>query len=166
MNVSTFVRPWREAVRREDIDAVRSLVAATGFFSREEEEIAAELVEERLARGAKSGYEFIFAETEGRLEGYACYGPIAGAFGAFDLYWIAVHPDLQGRGLGLEIMRRAEAAMAAQGARAVYIDTSGRDQYRPTRAFYARAGYLEAAVLPDFYAPGDSKVIFAKRLGS
>jgi ribosomal protein S18 acetylase RimI-like enzyme len=164
MNAPALARRWREAVAADDVAAVRGLVAATGFFSAEEQDIAAELVQERLDRGAASGYEFILAESGSRLDGYACYGRIAGTLGSFDLYWIAVHPELQGRGLGLEIVRRAELAMMRQGARAIYIETSGRDQYRPTRGFYLRAGYREAAVLPEFYGPGDSKVIFSKHI--
>jgi acetoin utilization deacetylase AcuC-like enzyme/GNAT superfamily N-acetyltransferase len=157
-------RHWRFAARREDIEKVRSLVAATGFFSAEEQAIAAELVAERVSRGAASGYHFIFAERDGRLDGYACFGPIAGTEDGWDLYWIAVHPDLQGRGLGREIIRRAEDLMERQGARAIYVDTAGREQYAPTRRFYREMGYREEAVLPDFYAAGDAKVIFAKPL--
>jgi hypothetical protein len=46
----------------------------------------------------------------------------------------------------------------------MYIDTSGREQYAPTRAFYERMGYHQAACLADFYAPGDARVIFARLL--
>ncbi|MGE0212760.1 MAG: GNAT family N-acetyltransferase [Parvibaculaceae bacterium] len=156
---------WRRAARREDIERVRSLVASTGFFSADEQAIAAELVTERVNRGISSGYEFLFAEKAGRLEGYACFGPIGGTEGGFDLYWIAVHPDLQRAGLGREILARVEQAMKGQGAKAVYVDTAGRPQYAPTRAFYERMGYRKTAELEDFYAPGDAKVIYVKALG-
>ena len=46
----------------------------------------------------------------------------------------------------------------------LYVETSSRPQYEPTRAFYGRLGYHVAAELPDFYGPGDGQVIFAKRL--
>jgi hypothetical protein len=46
----------------------------------------------------------------------------------------------------------------------VVLDTSGNDAYIPTRGFYNRLGYREAARLADFYAPGDDKVVFAKNL--
>ena len=54
--------------------------------------------------------------------------------------------------------------MAARGARRVYVDTSSRSQYEPTRAFYLACGYAREAFLADFYAPGDGKVIFVKAL--
>jgi hypothetical protein len=44
------------------------------------------------------------------------------------------------------------------------VETSSRPEYVATRAFYARRGYTEAARLRAFYAPGDDRVIFTKRL--
>ena len=46
----------------------------------------------------------------------------------------------------------------------MYLETSTRPQYVPTRAFYLRSGYEIAAELPEFYAPGDGKAIFLKVL--
>jgi D-alanine-D-alanine ligase len=153
---------FREEVKPEDREAVGRLVRATGFFSDEEAEIAEELIEERLARGDASGYFFLFAEEGNRLLGYACFGPIPGSVHSFDLYWIAVNTGEQGRGVGRMLMAAAERLMVQRGARRIFADTSSRPQYEPTRAFYLACGYREAAFLTDFYAPGDSKVIFVK----
>lgn len=153
---------WREAVRAEDAAAVRNLVAETGYFSAEEIAISAELVQERVEKGRASGYEFVLVERVGRLAGYACYGPVPGSDDSYDLYWIAVRPEAQGGGLGGRILARAEAAMRAAGAGRLYVDTSMSPAYARTRAFYEKAGYAVAATLPDFYRPGDGKVIFQK----
>jgi len=152
----------REEARPEDREAVDRLVRATGFFSEEEIGIAVELVGERLEKGEASGYHFLFAEGEGRLLGYACFGPIPGSTHSFDLYWIVVDPGAQGRGLGRRLIEGAERIMAGRGARRVYADTSSRPQYAPTRSFYIACGYREEAFLEDFYAPGDGKAIFVK----
>ncbi len=157
---------FREAVRRDDAAEIRMLVAATGKFTPEEVDISEELVVERVARGRLSGYEFIVAEENGAIAGYACFGRVPGSEIAFDLYWIAVHPDCQGRGLGAQVMERAETAMRRLGAQLVYADTSSSDAYAPTRAFYERAGYDKAAELPDFYRQGDGKVIYQKRIAA
>jgi len=154
----------RYAVAVPDVAAVRELVAATGYFNAAETAIAAELVDERLARGDASGYHFVVAEQTGRVVGYTCYGPIDGTAASFDLFWIAVHPDLQGSGLGRRLMAEAERLIHAMGGRRVYVETSGRAQYESTRAFYARIGYTREAELRDFYAPGDAKVFFVKAL--
>lgn len=154
----------RDDLRSGDEDAVREIVAATGFFHAHEIDIAVELVSERRARGVASGYEFVFAERDGRVAGYVCYGEIACTVGSFDLYWIAVRPETQRGGLGRLLLAETESRIAERGGRAIYIETSGRPQYEPTRRFYLKADYHIAATLPDFYADGDDKVILAKRI--
>ena len=155
---------WRRQVAPADAKAVGELVRATGFFSDEEAEIAVELVLERLERGEASGYDFLLAEDQAGLAGYACFGRIPGTQASFDLYWIAVRPSSQGRGLGRELLARGEALIAEQGGARIYVDTSSRPQYEPTRAFYLACGSRVAATLPDFYALGDGKVVFCKVL--
>lgn len=156
---------YRTDPRRSDLDAVRSIVASTGYFNQEEIAIAVELVEERLTRGEASGYHFLFADnSQASTLGYTCFGRIPGTASSFDLYWIAIHQSQRGRGLGRELLERSEAIIRAMGGTRIYIETSGRAQYDPTRGFYLRCGYHEAATLPDFYAPGDAKVIYARAL--
>jgi ribosomal protein S18 acetylase RimI-like enzyme len=82
--------------------------------------------------------------------------------GSFDLYWIAVRRGAQGGGVGRILLEAAEARIARDGGRGIYVETSTKDQYHPTRAFYEHFGYQKAAVLADFYAPGDGKVIYVK----
>jgi ribosomal protein S18 acetylase RimI-like enzyme len=154
----------REETLPADVEAVRDLIAATGFFNAEEVSIAAELVEERLLRGPESGYEFLFAEREGSLIAYSCFGRIPCTQASWDLYWIAVHPQAQGTGLGRRLLQMTEDRVSALGGGAVYAETSGRSQYAPTRAFYTSCGYATAAVFEDFYAPGDAKYVFLKKL--
>ena len=157
----------REEVIPEDVEAVWSITASSGFFSDAEIQLAAELVQERLERGESSGYHFLFAEPvrgARRMLGYSCYGPIPCTGGSYDLYWIAVDAEGRGRGLGTELLRHSEERILRLGGRRIYVETSSRSQYEPTRGFYAGRGYRVETVLADFYAPGDGKVIFVKEL--
>jgi len=156
----------RGEVRPEDAAAVRALTEATGKFHGHEVRVAVELVEERLQKGESSGYHFLFAEEGGRLAGYACWGPIPCTAGAFDLYWIAVHPDRQGRKLGRRLLAECERAVRRGGGRRIFVETSGRPDYAPTRGFYEACGYRREAALADFYAPGDDKIVFGKALAA
>jgi D-alanine-D-alanine ligase len=155
---------FRHDVAESDCLRVRELVDSTGFFHLPEVEVAVELVQESLAKGPASGYFFVFAEREGRTLGYACYGPIAVTSGSYDLYWIAVDKSCQGQGLGRALLDQSEDLIRQEGGRQIYIETSNRPIYAPTRAFYLRCGYRQEAVLQDFYAPGDDKVIYVKSL--
>jgi acetoin utilization deacetylase AcuC-like enzyme/GNAT superfamily N-acetyltransferase len=154
----------RYELQPEDPGRIRHLVEITGFFSQEEIDVAEELAQERLAREAASGYHFVMAEQYGRLVGYACYGQISCTVGSYDLYWIAVHPDIQGKGLGQRLLNETERRIRDAGGSRIYVDTSQRLQYASTRAFYENAGYRLDAVLTEFYAPGDNKVIYCKSL--
>lgn len=155
---------FRTCVRDSDLTTVRRLAESTGFFRPEEVDVAVELVQERLGRGEASGYHFVFAEENGATLGYACYGPIACTLGSYDLYWIIVDPVHQRRGIGRRLVAEVERLVALAGGRRLYIETSGRPAYRPTREFYQRCGYQPEAVLPDFYTEGDDKVILRKVL--
>jgi len=156
----------RTRARRSDLASLRRLVAATGVFYPEERAIALELLEERLRRGPKSGYEFIFAERRGELVGYSAWGAVPLTKGSYDLYWIAVAPAAQGLGIGRRLMELTERAVARRGGGRLYIETSSRAVYARTRGFYRAAGYHAAARLADFYAPGDHKVVFCKTIAA
>jgi len=157
---------FRSEVRLGDDDQVRRVCASTGVFSPEEVELAGELVRERLRIGLASGYHFLLAEMDGRLVGYTCFGPIPCTSGSFSLYWMAVDKEWCYLGLGREILTRTEIEILGLGGRRIFIDTSSRSDYRPARAFYRRMGYRSEALLRNFYAAGDHKLIFDKVIPS
>lgn len=156
---------FRTDARPSDAAAIRRIVRSSGFFRDDEIDVAVELVDERLARGEASGYHFLFAEVGDHVVGYTCFGPIACTVSSFDLFWIAVDESRRGTGLGRALLERTEAIIRSMGGTRVYIETSGKAQYDPTRGFYTRCGYGREAELADFYAPGDSKVIYSRALG-
>lgn len=147
-----------------DVDSILNIVKSSGFFSTEEVEMAVELVQENLSKGESSGYYFLFVEINERIVGYSCYGPIPCTKESYDLYWIAVLHDFRSRGIGRELLERTEKKIEEMGGKRIYVDTSSRDQYEPTRSFYRAGGYEQEAVLKDFYSPGDDKVIYVKQL--
>lgn len=157
---------FRREAQQEDLNNVSKLLSATGFFSLDEIVMAIELVVERLRRGQDSGYEFLFAERAGRFLGYTCFGAIPCTQHSFDLYWIAVAPQYQSTGTGKLLLTKTEALVHKAQAKRLYVETSSRAQYAPTRAFYRRCGYRQEAFLKDFYAPGDGKIIYSKVLES
>ena len=154
----------RWQVQPADLRSVREIAQSTAFFTPAEVEIAVELIEDRLARGQSSEYEFLFADRAGRPIGFASFGEIAGTDGSYDLYWIAVHGDQQRGGIGRSLLKEVESRIEQRGGRRIYVETSSRPQYEPTRQFYLRCDYRVEAVLEDFYAPGDGKLILVKPL--
>jgi ribosomal protein S18 acetylase RimI-like enzyme len=153
---------FRTSVRAADVGLVRRITQDTSFFSPAEVSVAVELIEAALNQGAASGYSFLFAEQGGIVCGYTCYGAVPCTTHSFDLYWIVVNAGCQGQGMGRRLLAHTEALIVAAGGHRLYAETSSRRQYRPTRVFYRRTGFHQAARLKDFYAPGDSKIIYCK----
>ncbi len=153
---------FRKEVEKKDVVHVRDIVKATGFFNKAEIDMAVELINARLA--GDSSYNFIFAEHNQTVVGYVCYGAIVGTTASYDLYWLAVLPSSQGSGVGSKLIRACETAVFKRGGRRIYVETSSRQQYQPTRAFYQKNGYTLEAQLADFYAENDAKCIYVKIL--
>jgi len=155
---------YRQDVLPSDPAAVLQIVRSSGFFSPAEIELAEELVYDKLTNPENSSYRFLFAEHRDLVVGYTCYGLIPATDGSYDLYWIAVTDAIRGRGLGKQLLLKTEEIIKCLNGRRVYAETSSRDLYLPTRLFYEKCRYLREAVLVDFYAPGDSKMIYCKIL--
>jgi ribosomal protein S18 acetylase RimI-like enzyme len=155
---------FRAELRPGDVEAIGALVGRSGVFSSAEVEIAVEVAAAGFSAGAASGYHFLLCDSPSGLAGYTAFGPIPATAASWDLYWIAVERLGRRAGLGSRLLAASEARAAALGCRRLYVDTSGRADYAPARAFYERHGYHRAATLDDFYAPGDPKVIYRKTL--
>jgi ribosomal protein S18 acetylase RimI-like enzyme len=173
-------------LRAGDRAAVARLLAETGVFRPAEIDVALELVDEGVAAQRAGGaasdaagdadggmnvtdyeYELTAARTaDGALAGYACWGPTPGTDRTWDLYWLAADPALRGRGVGAFLLEEVERRLRAARARLVVVETPSRPEYDPARRRYGASGYAEAARLRDYYAPGDDRIIFTKRLGA
>ena len=148
------------------------LLVETGAFNADEVAVALALFDASQAALAapapdtddSTDYEFVGAFEEERLVGYACFGATPATDGTYDLYWLAVDPAVQGRGIGRALVRDVEQQLVARGGRLLVVETSSRADYAATRQFYARSGYAEAARVRDFYAPADDRILLTTRL--
>ncbi len=151
-------------MRSSEVDELVSITGATGFFRPEEVEVAREVLSDAARDGESSGYAVrVAADLEGLL-GYVCFGPTPGTQGAWDIYWIAVRTERQGRGIGSGLMNLAEEEIRRSSGRLIVVETSSQEMYEPTRGFYRSLGYREASRIPDFYDVGDDRLTFVKAL--
>ena len=158
--------PWtiRYEANNLDPEHIQSIVSSAGFFNEEEIIFAVELVNDKLKKWAQSAYHFLFLEQDGQLLAYACYGKIDGTQNSYDLYWIATHQDTRGKGAWTFLIQETEKQIAQYGPCNIYAETAGKELYAHTRNFYLKNWYIAEAVIKDFYAPGDDKIIFSKKI--
>jgi ribosomal protein S18 acetylase RimI-like enzyme len=143
-----------------DRDAVREALTQCGAFSEEEIRVAMEMFDAGLA----GDYSLLGIDSGGTLRAYACFGQASLTQSSWYLYWICVHPTLQGAGLGRALQQAVEASVRHHGGERLVLETSGRSDYQRSRRFYEDAGFAVHGRIPDFYKPGDDCVIYCKRL--
>lgn len=150
-----------------DTPALLQITAQTGMFKPMEVETLREVLDEYHATlPLGSEHHCVTYERSAKPLGFAYAAPAAMTDRSWYLWWIVVSKELQGQGLGTELLRYIEElANRAQG-RLMFIETSSLLSYAPTRRFYAKHGYEQHAVIRDLYAEGDDMVLFRKRLGT
>lgn len=149
-----------------DTPALLALTAGTGVFKPHEVDTLAEVLDDFHREGAEYGHVCLTLEDGGAAVGFVYFTPVAMTDRTWELWWIVVGKDRQGRGTGRWLLDRAEQYVMRLGGRLLLIETSSTPHYDPTRRFYQKNGYTLAAQIPDFYCDGDDKCIFQKRLSS
>jgi GNAT superfamily N-acetyltransferase len=150
-------------IRSEDREPLAALLGRVDNFNPEEVEVALELIDDSLER-PEQGYECVVAEEQGAVLGYACIGPTPMTVHTWDLYWMAVDGTMRGKGIGRGLCAAIDARIREAGGRIVRAETSSRDDYAGTVAFYLRTGYTISGRIPDFYRPGDDLIILHRLL--
>ncbi|MEM8957982.1 MAG: GNAT family N-acetyltransferase [Pseudomonadota bacterium] len=149
------IRPTRSG----DIPGLQQLLDATGLFP-------GEMLPGLLAgflRGTPSEI-WLTALTGGEPAGLCHAAPEPMADGTWNMRALAVRPADQGRGIGRALAAALEEMLRARQQRLIIVDTSGQAGFASARAFYASCGYGEVARIRDFWASGDDKITFRKRL--
>jgi ribosomal protein S18 acetylase RimI-like enzyme len=159
----TIVSPHLGHLTAADRGRIQEITRAVGVFREDEVLVALEVFDDAVRNAPGNTYSMLGAEVSGELIGWICWGPTPCTIGTYDLYWMAVHPDAQGNGIGGALLEEMERRLA-EVARLIVIETAGRPEYAATRAFYQARGYRPISVIPDFYAPGDDQVVLVKRV--
>jgi ribosomal protein S18 acetylase RimI-like enzyme len=156
-----MIRPTTPA----DTDMLVALTEATGLFKPIEIVALREVLDDYHATNQADGHFAITCERADTIVGFAYYAPAPMTEGTWHLYWIAVRKDQQGKGVGTRLLRHVENEIrTTHQGRVLFIDTGSLPHYELTRQFYRKNGYEQHALLRDFYAEGDSMVVFRKPL--
>ena len=149
---------------KKDKTALMKILQNTPEFKPSELVVAEEVIDSYLYNSVGSGYYVLVAEDGSAVVGYICYGPTPLTDGTWDIYWQVVAGEKQRQGIGGTLIRAAEEKIRRAQGRLAIIETSSMAAYEKTRRFYLSHGYGIIGCIPDFYAPGDDKLILQKRL--
>jgi GNAT superfamily N-acetyltransferase len=156
-----MIRPTTPA----ETEMLVALADATGLFKPIEIVALREVLDDFYATNHADDHHAIALEENAAILGFAYYGPVPMTEGTWQLWWIAVRKDQQGRGVGGQLLRYVEDDIRTnRRGRVLFIETGSMPHYELTRQFYRKNGYEQHAMLQDFYADGDSMVVFRKEL--
>jgi GNAT superfamily N-acetyltransferase len=147
-----------------ETDTLLAIAEGTGVFKPLEIIALREVLDDYHAGLHHERHRALTLVQDGQPVGFAYYAPTAMTEATWHLYWIFVKKVGQARGLGSQLLKHVEDDIKRAGGRTFLIETSSLPSYEPTRKFYLKHGYEQAATIRDFYADGDDQVIFRKRL--
>jgi ribosomal protein S18 acetylase RimI-like enzyme len=148
----------------EDKQQIRRILTDTKHFNDDEIKIAIELIDVYLNDEKQQDYIIYVYENDDKAAGYICYGKRPLTDWTYDLYWIAVDPNIRGKGIGSRLVKHMEADLQSQGGRLILIETSGKAEYENERKFYTKNGYEVQTIIKDFYRSGDDLYVYRKYL--
>ena len=142
-----------------DIPALEDVLKATELFP-------ADMLEGMVATYL-DGTEhdlWLTAEQDGAAVGFAYCEPERMTDRTWNLLAIAVHPDLQGTGLGKALINATRDALKKKNVRMLLIETADIAEFEGQRVFYEQMGLTKTAHIPEYYEAGVGKVTFAQQL--
>lgn len=152
-------------IRIEDREELLAVAVNTGLFSMEDAEALLGHVLDELAGGRLGdGHRAIECRRTANdpVIGWCYYAPDAYSEKIWNVWWIGVLPESHGGGAGPALLAHVTDEAIQAGARAMVIETSDQAALERARRFYVKQGFEVRGAIPDFYAKGESKVIFSR----
>jgi len=137
-------------------------IEASGAFESKDTLLALQVIKEKMAN--VGDYHIKIAGSEGIIFGFIIYSKAALSDSFYDLYWMAVRPLCQGRGIGKMLLSTMEADIRAKGGKSVILDTSSAEEYEAARHLYEKTGYKLILKVDNFYSEDEHKLMYRKDL--
>jgi len=142
-----------------------SITQNTGVFKDHEIKVLDEVLSAAV-NGPESGYILLTEESSGEITGFTVFGRTSCTDMTWDMFWLVVANEKQGKGIAKKLLERAEKYVLSVDRFPVFrVETSSRNDYARARAFYDKSGFLRSGTIPDFYAKDDDLIIYYKKPG-
>lgn len=136
------------------------LLNSISLFTEEEKSILEELQDVFFHKQNQNDYEFYVSIIDNDFTGFICFGPTPMTKGTYDLYWIGTHDKHQRKGIAKGLINFMREALINRGGRKIRIETSSKDSYEGTLAFYRGLEFKEEGIIKNFYDENDHLIIF------
>jgi ribosomal protein S18 acetylase RimI-like enzyme len=150
--------------REQELPAIEGILRRAGAFQEPEIAVGLEVLESFFLRPSLQDSQVYTASLAGVPVGYVRFGRNTLTDGVFELSWLAVDPGHRRRGVGRSLITLAEYEATRQGGRMMVVEVPSREECYPARKLCHDLGYRQAALVPDYYAVGDGKVILVRKL--
>ncbi len=153
------VRP----MQGQDVTAVLSLI---------------EQHDEDDAEAAKESYEesgladqFVLTEQD-KIIGVTGFRPVEGTDNTCWLSWTYMLPEKQGQGYGTRVLESLIEHLKEINVRKIFVSTSdyreedGAAAYEAAQKMYETVGFKEELRHPDYYAPGETQIVYGLAINS
>lgn len=146
------------SIEQQDLSALKKVLDTINLFPSE----YLEAMTADYLTDPDSAAIWMTAVEEGQPIALAYAMPEQFTEGTYNLLAIGVQKTAQSRGIGQQLIKAIEQELRQAKQRLLIIDTSSN--LPDNLHFYKKCGYTQEAVIRDFWADGDDKVTFWKRL--
>ncbi|OGT74265.1 MAG: GNAT family N-acetyltransferase [Gammaproteobacteria bacterium RIFCSPLOWO2_02_FULL_57_10] len=144
-----------------DKHALLQIIKDSGQFDDESLLYVESTLDTHLTEGSDSLW---LTADDGEPVGVSYCNPEPVTSGTWNLLMLWTRKDREGQGFGAALVAETERRLRAKGARLLIVETSGLPDFATARAFYAKCGFIHEATIKDFFAAGDSKLVYTKLL--
>jgi ribosomal protein S18 acetylase RimI-like enzyme len=148
------IRPMVES----DQAAVEKLATSTGMFG------PGDWQAPDLANLHRDHRWIVATNSENEVVGAAYFAPEQVSHSLWNTYFLSVKKDSHRQGIGRQIMTHIEELALSKGINTLIVETSSLENFSQARSFYLALGYVREAEIRNYYAPGESKIVFWKSL--
>ena len=156
-----------EPMVRDDKEQLLAIAEESGLFTPEELELLLGDTLDAFLDGSlpEQHHVIVCRDAVSRIPlGWSYFASDAYADNVWNVWWIGVRSDCYGTGISQVLLTEVETCIRTSGGRVIVIETSDGDMTSRARRFYTKSNYGERGCIPDFYGPGDAKLVFSKTL--
>jgi GNAT superfamily N-acetyltransferase len=145
-----------------DKNQMIELFSSVNLFDTNELEFMSDLIETFFTSSKEEGHYWVVNDDNG-INAVAYYAPESFGKNVYNLYFIGVLPQYQGKGVGGLMLKYIENHLKELNQRLLLIETSGLPSFESTRQFYIKNDYKLEATIHEYYKEGDDKIVFVKK---